>query len=489
MAYVATRRIPSRVPKPLLRALSSVTAPPLNLTPKLAEPSTRSGSPAASSSSALDLTDSGRLFASARTGTLVAALATLSAMAIEPLVDAGTAVMRSRAIMESLLGRSVVIAAVRSTVYRHFCAGESVEEVDRAVRDLSRSGLRAILDYGMEDAEDAEACARNLAGFLRTVEMASSMPPTSATVCIKITALCPISLLERISDLLRWNKKDPSFELPWKAHSFPILTDSSPIYLTPSIPEPLTQAEELELRSVHENIATLCEQCAKYNIPLLVDAEYASVQPAIDYFTYSAALKYNRGDCAVVYGTMQAYLKDSKERLVNMVNAAEEQGFSIGLKLVRGAYLTRETQLASAFGVPSPIHGSIQETHKCYNECASFLLERVRQGSGAVVLATHNVESGRLAAAKAQELGIVKTDQKLQFAQLMGMADGLSLGLRNAGFQVSKYLPFGPVDQVIPYLLRRAEENRGFLSSAALDRQLLRKELKRRLKTAVLGRD
>lgn len=215
-------------------------------------------------------------------------------------------------------------------------------------------------------------------------------------MCIKFTALCPISLLERISELLRWNKKDPSFELPWKAHSFPILTDSSPIYLTPSIPEPLTQAEELELRSVHENIATLCEQCAKYNIPLLVDAEYASVQPAIDYFTYSAALKYNRGDRAVVYGTMQAYLKDSKERLVKMVNAAEEQGFSIGLKLVRGAYLTRETQLASAFGVPSPIHGSIQETHKCYNECASFLLERVRQGSGAVVLATHNVESGKL---------------------------------------------------------------------------------------------
>lgn len=102
-------------------------------------------------------------------------------MAIEPLVDAGTAVMRSRAIMESLLGRSVVVAAVRSTVYRQFCAGESVEEVDRAVRDLSRSGLRAILDYGMEDAEDAEACARNLAGFLRTVEMASSMPPTSVS--------------------------------------------------------------------------------------------------------------------------------------------------------------------------------------------------------------------------------------------------------------------------------------------------------------------
>jgi proline dehydrogenase len=146
----------------------------------------------------------------------------------------------------------------------------------------------------------------------------------------------------------------------------------------------------------------------------------------------------------------------------------------LGLKVVRGAYIARESRLAASLGVPSPVHPCIQDTHDCYNGCASFLLDRVRRGSASLMLATHNVESGQLAAVRAQELGIPKGDPNLQFAQLMGMADGLSLSLRNAGFQVSKYLPYGPVDQIIPYLIRRAEENRGMLSASTFDRQLLR---------------
>ncbi|RRT65092.1 hypothetical protein B296_00030949, partial [Ensete ventricosum] len=320
-----------------------------------------------------------------------------------------------------------------------------------------------------------------------------------------ITALCPISLLERTSDLLRWKQKDPTFELPWITHSFPILCDSSPLYLTPSVPDPLTETEELDLRVAQQRLSKICHRCAEAGIPLVIDAEYATLQPAVDYFTYSAAIQFNHGDQPMVYGTIQAYLRDSRERMANAVEAAEREGIPLGIKLVRGAYLTRETNLASSLGVPSPIHGSIQETHQCFDNCAAFLLERVRRGSGAILLATHNVRS--------DELGIGKEDQKLQFAQLLGMADGLSLGLKNAGFQVSKYVPFGPVEQVIPYLLRRAEENRGLLSTSAADRQLIRfvdsitlldvsnfklvtllccmyyrKELIRRLATAVIGR-
>ncbi|XP_073001742.1 proline dehydrogenase 1, mitochondrial-like [Typha latifolia] len=477
-ARIRYRQLPR--PLPLPRHLSSLTSPPITVPDK-----ELSDSPSGSGSGSAP--DTERLFSSVRTRSLVSSLGNLYLMGFDPLVDAATAVMRSRAVMGSRVGRELVNRAVRATVYKHFCAGETVEEVGRAVRELWGRGMRGILDYGMEDADDGVSCDRNLAGFQRAVQMASQLPPTSASVCIKITALCPISLLEKMSDLLRWNEKDPSFDLPWKANSFPILSRSSPLYLTPSMPEPLTDAEEHELRLAHQRLTQLCKQCAEANLMLLVDAEYASVQPAIDYFTYLAALQFNR-EQPLVYGTLQAYLRDAKERLVKMVQAAEMEGMSIGIKLVRGAYLTRETQLASSLGVPSPIHRSIQETHSCYNDCASFLLEKVRQGSGAVVLATHNVKSGQIAAAKAEELGIAKDDQKLQFAQLKGMADGLSLGLNNAGFQVNKYLPFGPVDQVIPYLLRRAEENRGFLSTSATDRQLISKELMRRLKTAVLGR-
>ncbi|PKA53920.1 Proline dehydrogenase 2, mitochondrial [Apostasia shenzhenica] len=447
-----------------------------------------------------------RLFAAVPTATLVRSLAVFSALAVGPAVDLGIAVMRSPAVMGNRAAREAVMETVRRTVYRQFCAGEDADEAGRTLRRLWGSGLRGILDYGLEDAGDSAECDRNLAGFLRTVEMTPALPPASVSfACVKITAICPIKLLERVSDLLRWEKKNPNLQLPWKQPSLPILADSSLLYHTPAIPDPLSDAEELDLGLSHQRLATLTRRCADADLPLLVDAEYTSVQPAIDYLIFSAALEFNRDERPILYGTIQAYLRDSKERLVQAVEAAEAAGISVGFKLVRGAYLSRETALAASLGAASPIHGSVEETHACYDDCAAFVLERIERGSCSVVLATHNLHSGKAAAAKAAELGIKKANGKLQFAQLMGMADGLSLGLVKAGFQVSKYLPFGPVEQVMPYLIRRAEENRGFLAGSAIDREHLwrveilintemkhcvrcRKELKRRMKVAVLGK-
>lgn len=434
---------------------------------------------------ALEFEDTGRLFAGEPSTALARTLVALQALSVGPLVDAATAALRSPVVAGSALSR----AAARATACRHFCAGETADEAAAVVRRLWRGGMGGILDYGIEDAEDGAACDRNAVGFLAAVDVAASLPPGSASVCIKITALCPIALLEKASDLLRWQQKHPSLHLPWKAHSFPILSDSSPLYLTASAPAPLTAEEERELQLAHERLLVIGERCAEYDIPLLVDAEYAAVQPSIDYFTFVGALALNGGGRPIVYGTIQAYLRDARDRLEAMVRAAEAERVCLALKVVRGAYIARETRLAASLGVPSPIHGSIQDTHDCYNDCAAFLLERVRRGSASVMLATHNVESGQLAAARAQELGIGKGDRNLQFAQLMGMADGLSLSLRNAGFQVSKYLPYGPVEHIIPYLVRRAEENRGLLSASSFDRQLLRKELVRRFKAAMLGRE
>lgn len=437
----------------------------------------------------LEFEDTERLFAGEPSAALVRTLAALQAMSAGPLVDVALAALRSPAVAASPL----VQAAARATAYKHFCAGETAEEAAARVHRLWRGGMGGILDYGIEDAEDGAACDRNAAGFLAAVDVAAALPPGSASVCIKITALCPIALLEKASDLLRWEHKHPATtKLPWKAHAFPILADTSPLYLTAAEPAALTAEEERELALAHERLLVVAGRCAEHDIPLLVDAEYATVQPAIDYFTFVGALACNdagAGGRPIVHGTVQAYLRDSRDRLEAMVRAAEDQRVSLGVKVVRGAYLTREARLAASLGVPSPIHGSIQDTHDCYNGCAAFLLDRVRRGSASVMLATHNVESGQLAAARAQELGIGKGDRNLQFAQLMGMADGLSLGLRNAGFQVSKYLPYGPVEHIIPYLIRRAEENRGLLSASSFDRQLLRKELVRRFKNAVMGRE
>jgi proline dehydrogenase len=216
-----------------------------------------------------------------------------------------------------------------------------------------------------------------------------------SSVVVKITAICPISLLERVSDLLRWQQRYPSFNLPWKQNSFPLFSYSSPLYHTLKKPEPLTPQEEHDLQLGQERLWKLCEKSVQANIPLTVDAEKTAIQPAIDYLTYSAAIKYNKDDNPIVYGTIQAYLKDAKERLLLATKAADKMRVPMGFKVVRGAYMSSESKLASALGYDSPIHNSIQETHACYNDCASFMLEKIANSSDAVILATHNVESGK----------------------------------------------------------------------------------------------
>ncbi|KAK6128768.1 hypothetical protein DH2020_037474 [Rehmannia glutinosa] len=253
--------------------------------------------------------------------------------------------------------------------------GKTLGEADKTVKKLWDSGLRAMLDYGLENALDNAACDRNLDEFILTIDSTKLFATSPVSfIVVKVTAICPPGLLRR------------------------------------------------------------------------------------------------------------AYLKDARERLVIAKKAADEMGVPIGFKLVRGAYMSSEKRFALSLGVNSPIHDSIEDTHACYDDCAAFMLEEIAKGSGSVVLATHNLESGKFAAAKAVDLGIKKENQNLQFAQLYGMAEALSFGLRNAGFKVSKYLPFGPVEQVMPYLLRRAEENKGLLSTSSLDRELMRKELMRRFR-------
>ncbi|KAM7506908.1 hypothetical protein LguiA_017361 [Lonicera macranthoides] len=436
-----------------------------------------------SSATSPNLDDVGGLFTSVPTSKLIKSSVTLHMAAIGPMVDLGAWVMNSR-LMETAIVRGLILGTIKGTFYDHFCAGPGMEDVGRTVKKLWEVGLKGMLDYGLEHAVDNDSCDRNLEEFVQTVESAKSLPPSSVSfVVVKITAICPVSLLKRISDLLRWEYNNPSSHSRFKINDMlPIFADSSPFYHTLEKPDALTQQEEQDLHLAHQRLRIISEKCLESNIPLLLDAEDTSIQPAIDYFTYSAAIMYNKGETPIIFGTLQAYLKDAKERLLLVKKAADKMGLPLGIKLVRGAYIASERKLAASLGVESPVHNSIEQTHASYNDCASFLLEEISNGSGAVVLATHNVESGKLASAKARDLGIGKGNKSVQFAQLYGMADSLSFGLRNAGFEVSKYLPFGPIEQILPYLLRRAEENKGMLSSSTHDRKLMWKELQRRLK-------
>ncbi|KAJ1376003.1 Proline dehydrogenase domain [Sesbania bispinosa] len=225
----------------------------------------------------------------------------------------------------------------------------------------------------------------------------------------------------------------------------PEFMDGIPLYHTQKRAEPLSPEEESDLELANQRLLELFQKCVHGNIPLLVDAEHTAVQPAIDYFTYSSAIMRNN-------------------------EAVNKMGVPMGFKLVRGGYMSTESKLVESLGYASPIHNTIQDTHNCFNDCSSFLLEKIANGPG------------KLAAAKAHELGIGKVNHRLEFAHLYGMSDALSFSLSNTGFQVSKYMPFGPVEMVMPYLLRRAEENKGLLAASGFDRQLIRKELVRRLK-------
>ncbi|KAG7016079.1 Proline dehydrogenase 2, mitochondrial, partial [Cucurbita argyrosperma subsp. argyrosperma] len=388
----------------------------------------------------VDFSDTKALFGSLSTLEVLHAAASLHVAAVGPVVDVGMWVMNSK-LMDVELARDVIFGTVRHSFYRHFCAGEDDTAVGKTVRRLHNVGLRSMLDYAIEYANDEESCDRNLHG---------------------------------------WQQKDPCLNLPWKLKTFPIFSESSPLYHTLQQPNPLTNEEQKSLQISHQRLMKICQSCVDANVPLAIDAEHTKIQPAIDYFTYSAAIIHNKDHNPIVYGTLQAYLKDAKDRLLLVTKEANEMRVPLGIKLVRGAYMSSESKLASSLGFESPIHNSIHDTHACYNSCASFLLDNIATGSSGAILATHNVESGKLAAKKAYEIGIEKLKKKLEFAQLYGMSEALSYGLRNAGFQVSKYMPFGAVDMVMPYLLRRAEENRGLLSASNLDRQLMRKELGRR---------
>ena len=178
----------------------------------------------------------------------------------------------------------------------------------------------------------------------------------------------------------------------------PFLAEESPTYHVSSPPDFLTKEEETDLTLAHERLSTLCKACEQEGLPLLIDAEYSSVQPAIDYIIHVAAAEFNKGARPLIYGTMQAYLKDSFSRLQLAVKGSHERGLSYGVKLVRGAYITREKEMASSLRVPSPIHSNIEGTHRCYDSCATFMLEQAANGDGAVMLATHNMDSGTIRA-------------------------------------------------------------------------------------------
>jgi proline dehydrogenase len=242
------------------------------------------------------------------------------------------------------------------------------------------------------------------------------------------------------------------------------------------------------MKKISERLNSLAEEAAKCGTKLLIDAEHVKYQPAIDSFVSELQQKFNAKDITdrpVIFNTYQCYLKDMPERMVTDLQRSERFSFHFAAKLVRGAYMVHERERAKQMNIPSPIHNTIYDTHRCYDECVKILLEySQKHGPGLeLMIASHNQKSIEKAVHLMSELGIDSTDSTVHFAQLYGMADALTFPLGLHGYNAFKYLPYGDVQEVLPYLLRRAQENGDMLGNAASEVNLLWHELKKRVAT------
>ncbi|XP_003226862.2 proline dehydrogenase 1, mitochondrial [Anolis carolinensis] len=266
-------------------------------------------------------------------------------------------------------------------------------------------------------------------------------------------------------------------------------TEISKLLLIPNIKtgqlEPLlshfTEEEEKQMKRMLQRMDVLAKQAVKMGVRLMVDAEQTYFQPAISRLTLEMQRKFNQ-EKPSIFNTYQCYLKDAYDNVTVDVELSRREGWHFGAKLVRGAYMEQERRRAADVGYEDPINATYEETSKMYHRCLDYILEEIRHNRKAnVMVASHNKDTVKFTLRRMADLGIHPSENKIYFGQLLGMCDQITFPLGQAGFPVYKYVPYGPVHEVLPYLSRRAQENQGFMARAQEERALLWVELKRRL--------
>lgn len=350
-----------------------------------------------------------------------------------------------------------VKGTIRKTIFAQFVGGETLQETARVAKKLGEYGVDVILDYGVEGGHSEQGF--DFAGdeFIRVIDYAATQP-NIPYISVKVTGIARFALLEKL---------DRSVEL----NAGTLMKRFSKAL------ESLGESEKVEWQKIQQRMLRICEKASEKNVGVFIDAEQSWIQDPIDVMTILMMEKFNKGR-VVVYNTLQMYRHDRMQFLRDCHQAASERNFILGTKLVRGAYMEKERKRAEQMNYPSPIQPDKEATDRDFNAAIQFCIDHLDRTT--LEVASHNEYSNMFAAQLLQQKGLPLNHPSVHFSQLYGMSDNITFNLAKVGCHVSKYLPFGPIGNVIPYLMRRAQENTSVKGQTGRELALIKKEMQRR---------
>ncbi|MFV0606309.1 MAG: proline dehydrogenase family protein [Niabella sp.] len=347
---------------------------------------------------------------------------------------------------------------IRKTIFRQFAGGESLQQTALVANNLSQYHVQVILDYGVEGGDDSEAeFDQATEEFIRVINYAATQR-NIPFMSVKVTGLTRFSLLEKLD-----------------AEMHKLQGTLIKRYLNAL--ENLKNDEREEWHRVRHRLLRICKTAEEKNVGVLIDAEETWIQDPVDALIMLMMDSFNK-EKAIIYNTAQLYRHDRLQFVKDCYIAASERNFILGIKLVRGAYMEKERKRAAENKYPDPIQPDKSSTDEDFNKAVKYCINHISKI--AVIIATHNEQSNMLGVEQMAANNIPFNHPHISFSQLYGMSDNITFNLAHAGCNVSKYLPFGPIEDVIPYLMRRAEENTSVKGQTGRELGLIRKELKRR---------
>ncbi len=364
------------------------------------------------------------------------ALFLFSLMNRSTLVKAGTAITKA-----SLKLHLPVETLIKKTIFEQFCGGVTVEDCKPVTQEMYEESLHSILDYSVEGKETEAEFDAAMEKKLSLIENANGKKEIPFAM-FKPTGIGRFEIWEKVSEKIS-----------------------------------LTEEEKEEWERVKKRVDTLCNKAHELGVRLYADSEETWMQTAADELMEEMMRKYNK-EQILIFNTLQCYRWDRLDYLKDLHEKGKKEGFKVGAKIVRGAYMEKENARAKKLGYPSPICESKEATDVNFNSVLSYCLNHLEDIS--IFIGTHNEVSSYLALQIIEDKGLDIDDKRIWFSQLYGMSDHISYNLSRKGYNAAKLVPFGPVRDVVPYLLRRAQENTSVKGQTGRELSLLREERKRR---------